>query len=189
HSRGAIVKPTHRYRRRQTPLTPDVLAMAKLRRPEHIKSSIVQRIEELKLASILQSTNNDSHEQQSEPSSVNRRCARNNHYSNPSPIVIDNDKQLLVTCQIKNEQERDWIKQNNEYSAELLNSTSLKINEKIFRIRSIEYLNDHTNNEQLVRFHLDKQQEEQIKSVINVHTQTTDRTMLPKCFMTISTIT
>ena len=46
------VLPTSRNRRR-TPLTPDILALTKLRRPEHIKSSIAQRIEELKQASLL----------------------------------------------------------------------------------------------------------------------------------------
>ena len=47
--------------RQRTPLTPDILALTKIRRPEYIKSSIAQRIEELKQSSISneKTSNND----------------------------------------------------------------------------------------------------------------------------------
>ncbi|CAF4492930.1 unnamed protein product, partial [Rotaria magnacalcarata] len=72
-----IAKPNLRNRRR-TPLTPDVLALTKLRRPEHIKSSIAQRIEELKQASVVNSQTSDE---------------------KPSMISTEKTNDLLVTCE------------------------------------------------------------------------------------------
>ncbi|CAF1386729.1 unnamed protein product [Rotaria sordida] len=121
---NSIVKSNLRNRRR-TPLTPDVLALTKLRRPEHIKSSIVQRIEELKQASLM-----------------------NNQISNEKSSIISTEKNndLLITCEYKNnEQERNWLKQqtNLNSSIQFLNTNNyLQLNNRLFIIRSIEFIDN-----------------------------------------------
>ncbi|CAF1507568.1 unnamed protein product [Rotaria sordida] len=135
---NSIVKSNLRNRRR-TPLTPDVLALTKLRRPEHIKSSIVQRIEELKQASLM-----------------------NNQISNEKSSIISTEKNndLLITCEYKNnEQERNWLKQqtNLNSSIQFLNTNNyLQLNNRLFIIRSIEFI-DNKN----LRFYAQEQQYEE----------------------------
>jgi hypothetical protein len=122
-----ITKPNLRNRRR-TPLTPDVLALTKLRRPEHIKSSIAQRIEELKQASQI---------------------------SDEKPLR-ENNSDLLVTCEYKNnENERHWLKEQAQLNSSIrfLNTNNyLQLNHRLFLIRSIEFL-DHQN----LRFYAQEQ--------------------------------
>ncbi|CAF3450568.1 unnamed protein product [Rotaria sp. Silwood1] len=132
-----IAKPNLRNRRR-TPLTPDVLALTKLRRPEHIKSSIAQRIEELKQASLM-----------------------NNQISDAKSSIISTEKNndLLITCEYKNnETERNWLKQQTQLnsSIQFLNTNNyLQLNNRLFIIRSIEFI-DNTN----LRFYAQEQQYE-----------------------------
>ncbi|UJR36976.1 hypothetical protein I4U23_029684 [Adineta vaga] len=117
--------------RRRTPLTPDVLALTKLRHPEHVKSSIVQRIEELKQASL---TNSQSMDEKS--------------------TLIPSEKQtdLFITCEYKNtNQERQWLEdqtQKNSLIRFLNTKNYLQLNNRLFQIRSIEFI-DNTN----VRFY------------------------------------
>ncbi len=129
-----IGKPSLHHRRR-TPLTPDVLALTKLRRPEHIKSSIAQRIEELKQASL---TN--------------------------TPIVDDKppmeaSTDLSIICEYKNnETERNWLKEQTQLNSSIrfLNTNNyLQLNNRLFLIRSIEFL-DNKN----VRFYAREHYEE-----------------------------
>ncbi|CAF1551723.1 unnamed protein product [Adineta ricciae] len=120
-----IIKPSLRNRRR-TPLTPDVLALTKLRRPEHIKSSIVQRIEELKQASLVH------------PQSFDEK--------------LDNRTDVLITCEYKNNnQERKWLEEQSQKQSTIrfLNTkNNVELNNRLFQIRTVEFL-DHVN----VRFH------------------------------------
>jgi hypothetical protein len=123
--------------RRRTPLTLDVLALTKLRRPEHIKSSIAQRIEELKQASLIHTQISD------EKSSTD--------------ISKEQNSDLQITCEYKNtETERKWLKEQTELnsSVQFINTNNyLQLNNRLFIIRSIEFLNN-TN----VRFYAQEQQ-------------------------------
>jgi hypothetical protein len=138
--------------RRRTPLTPDVLALTKLRRPEHIKSSIAQRIEELKQASLIHTQISD------EKSSMN--------------LPKDQNSDLQITCEYKNtETERKWLKEQTNSSIKFLNTNNyLQLNNRLFLIRSIEFLNN-TN----VRFYAKE--------------QTSEENFLTKYFKQISTLT
>jgi hypothetical protein len=117
--------------RRRTPLTPDVLALTKLRRPEHIKSSIAQRIEELKQASL-----------------INNQISDENSTEKPTD--------LLITCEYKNNEiERNWLKEQTKLnsSIQFLNTNNyLQLNDRLFIIRSIEFI-DNTN----LRFYAQEQ--------------------------------
>ncbi|CAF1469293.1 unnamed protein product [Rotaria magnacalcarata] len=119
-----IAKPNLRNRRR-TPLTPDVLALTKLRRPEHIKSSIAQRIEELKQASVVNSQTSDE---------------------KPSMISTEKTNDLLVTCEYKNnEAERNWLQQQTQSNSSIrfLNTNNyLQLNDRVFLIRSIDFVDN-----------------------------------------------
>ena len=112
--------------RRRTPLTPDVLALTKLRRPEHIKSSIAQRIEELKQASLI-------HTQISEEKSSTN-------------ISNEQNTDLQITCEYKNtETERKWLKEQTQLNSSIrfVNTNNyLQLNNRLFVIRSIEFLNN-----------------------------------------------
>jgi hypothetical protein len=125
-----IIKPNLRNRRR-TPLTPDVLALTKVRRPEHIKSSIAQRIEELKQASL-----------------INNQISDENSTEKPTD--------LLITCEYKNNEiERNWLKEQTKLnsSIQFLNTNNyLQLNDRLFIIRSIEFI-DNTN----LRFYAQEQ--------------------------------
>lgn len=123
--------------RRRTPLTPDVLALTKLRRPEHIKSSIAQRIEELKQASV---TNNSIVEEKS------------------SVGTIERSNDLLITCEYKNnENERNWLKTQTNSSVRFFNTNNyLQLNNRLFIIRSIEFI-DNKN----FRFYAQEQEYEE----------------------------
>jgi hypothetical protein len=116
-----IVKSNLRNRRR-TPLTPDVLALTKLRRPEHIKSSIAQRIEELKQASLI-----------------------NTPISDEKPST-ENNTDLLITCEYKNNEiERNWLKEQTQLNSSIkfLNTNNyLQLNNRLFLIRSIEFIDN-----------------------------------------------
>jgi hypothetical protein len=139
--------------RRRTPLTPDVLALTKLRRPEHIKSSIAQRIEELKLSSSINSQISDE---------------------KSSNISTEKTTDLLITCEYKNnENERNWLKEQKQFNSSIrfLNTNNyLQLNNRLFSIRSIEFL-DNTN----VRFYAQE--------------QTTDESFSTKYFKQISILT
>ena len=131
-----IGKNNHLRNRRRTPLTPDVLALTKLRRPEHIKSSIAQRIEELKHASSI-------------------------HTSVPDDKPIrETQTDLLVTCEYKNiENERTWLKEQTQLKSPIRFSNtnnSLHLNNRLFHIRSIEFLDQHN-----VRFYAREQPSEE----------------------------
>ncbi|CAF1054603.1 unnamed protein product [Adineta steineri] len=106
--------------RRRTPLTPDILALTKVRRPEHIKSSIAQRIEELKQSSLMNNQTSD------EKSSLNT--------------------DLAITCDYKNtELERHWLTEQTQLNSpiQFINTNnSLQLNNRLFTIRSIEFLNN-----------------------------------------------
>ncbi|CAF1158901.1 unnamed protein product [Adineta steineri] len=106
--------------RRRTPLTPDILALTKVRRPEHIKSSIAQRIEELKQSSLMNNQISD------EKSSLNT--------------------DLAITCEYKNtELERHWLTEQTQLNSpiQFINTNnSLQLNNRLFTIRSIEFLNN-----------------------------------------------
>lgn len=118
-----ITKPTLRNRRR-TPLTPDVLALTKLRRPEHIKSSIVQRIEELRQASSLH-----THPADEKPTL--------------SPLAAAAAGDVLITCAYQdNHQERAWL------TAQAQLHSSLQLNDRRFQLRAVEFV-DKSN----VRFY------------------------------------
>ena len=127
--------PTNLRNRRQTPLTPDVLALTNVRHPEHIKSSIAQRIEELKQASLL-----------------------NKQISDEKSSIKKNTDDLLITCEYKNNEiERNWLqKQTQLYSSiRFLNTNNyLQLNNRLFILRSIEFI-DSTN----VRFYAQEHEE------------------------------
>ena len=127
-----ISKNNHLRSRRRTPLTPDVLALTKLRRPEHIKSSIAQRIEELKQASSIHTPISDE------------KPIRETHGD------------LLVTCEYKNnESERTWLKEQTQLKSPIRFSNTnnyLHLNNRLFQIRSIEFLDQHN-----VRFYAREQ--------------------------------
>lgn len=131
-----IGKNNHLRNRRRTPLTPDVLALTKLRRPEHIKSSIAQRIEELKHASSIHTS-----------------------LSEEKPIR-ETHTDLLVTCEYKNiEHERTWLKEQSQLKSPIRfsNTTNyLHLNNRLFHIRSIEFLDQHN-----VRFYAREQSSEE----------------------------
>ena len=112
-----IRKPSlHHHQRRRTPLTPEVLALTKLRRPEHIKSSIAQRIEELKQASLISTSISDE----------------------KPPMEATTDL-LAITCEYKNnEAERHWLKE----QTKLNTNNYLQLNNRLFLIRSIEFLDN-----------------------------------------------
>ena len=118
--------PTTPKNRRRTPLTPEILALTKLRRPEHIKSSIAQRIEELKIAS---------------SSSTTQQRQEN---------IKSTD--LVVTCDLQNTpQERLWLKEQiqNSTPMKFFNTPQyLQLNDRIFTVRSFEFLDQHQ-----IRFH------------------------------------
>jgi len=122
--------------RRRTPLTPDVLALTKIRHPEHIKSSIAQRIEELKQASLI-----------------------NTRISNEKLSNENNNTDLLITCDYKNNEiERNWLKEQTQLNSSIrfLNTNNyLQLNNRLFLIRSIEFI-DNKN----IRFYAQQQTEE-----------------------------
>ena len=109
--------------RRRTPLTPDVLALTKLRRPEHIKSSIAQRIEELKQASLIHS-----------------------QIADEKPSKIDSSSKILATCEYKNtDNDRQWLHEQTQSKSPVrfMNTTNhLQLNNRLFQLRSIEYLDE-----------------------------------------------
>jgi hypothetical protein len=109
--------------RRRTPLTPDVLALTKVRHPEHIKSSIAQRIEELKQASLI-----------------------NTQISDEKSSNENNNTDLLITCDYKNNEiERNWLKEQTQLnsSIQFLNTNNyLQLNNRLFIIRSIEFIDN-----------------------------------------------
>jgi hypothetical protein len=127
--------PIIKRNRRRTPLTPDVLALTKVRRPEHIKSSIAQRIEELKQASLINNQTSDE------------KCSMNS---------TEKPTDLLITCEYKNNEiERNWLKEQTKLnsSIQFLNTKNyLQLNNRLFLIRSIEFI-DNTN----VRFYAQEQ--------------------------------
>ena len=132
---NSIRKSSLHHRGRRTPLTPDVLALTKLRRPEHIKSSIAQRIEELKQSSLPSTPLADE----------------------KPPMEASTD--LSIVCEYKNnETERHWLKEQSQLKSLIRFSNPnnyLQLNNRSFLIRSIEFLDNKT-----VRFHAREHYEE-----------------------------
>ena len=115
--------------RRRTPVTPELLALTKLRRSEHVTSSIAQRIEELKQAA---SMAHGKYRQQD--------------------VSSTKDEQLIINCNFSDTlQQRQWLHEQvqMERPIEIVNAKEyVQLNHRTFTIRSIEFVN--TNH---VRFY------------------------------------
>ena len=124
--------------RRRTPLTPDVLALTKLRRPEHIKSSIAQRIEELRQASLINTQHSDE-----KPPTARKTISK------------EQTAELTITCDYQNNAvERQWLKEQAQCKAPLkvLDAPQyVQLNHRLFTIRSIDFIDSSK-----VRFHVDE---------------------------------